>query len=370
MSSHTSQRELACSKDAELIGLEFLLVAEQSYDLYPQYTIGLHAWFLDQIQSFDPELSARLHDEAAEKPFMLTGLDGQFVVHSRILELEKGKTYRWRVHGFSAQCVRGLKTWLQNPPKKLVLKSVQLAVKKIEISLPATTYRGLRGRTREGNSLSLTFLSPTSFRRQGHHLPLPLPRNVFHSYLRRWNLFSGEGVPQEEFLEWIDDRVVIRRHQLQSVKVAAGKRGSVTGFIGAITYSLTHQARENSSFHDLFFSLGRFAPYCGTGHKTTFGLGETIAGWHLKQGQPTAMPSAQVLLAERIEELTAVFREQRQRTGGDRAQNIAETWATIVARRELGDSLQEIAADLDMPYETVKTYGKLARKSLKENLDI
>lgn len=56
-----------------------------------------------------------------------------------------------------------------------------------------------------------------------------------------------------------------------------------------------------------------------------------------------------------------------ERIGGDRAQSSAETWATIVARRELGDSLQAIAADLGIPYETAKTYSKLARRAMKVN---
>ena len=36
-----------------------------------------------------------------------------------------------------------------------------------------------------------------------------------------------------------------------------------------------------------------------------------------------------------------------------------------LARREMGDSLNIIAQDLEMPYETVKTYVKLARRSLQ-----
>ena len=69
---------------------------------------------------------------------------------------------------------------------------------------------------------------------------------------------------------------------------------------------------------------------------------------------------------QRIAELTELFKQQRQRTGGDRATQTAETWATILARRELGDSLQEIAQDLEMRYETVKTYAKLARRALRQ----
>lgn len=353
-------------KKTELVGLAFSLVADRDYELYPQYSIGLHAWFLQQIQQFDAELSAYLHDGESEKPFAITGLSGQFVPHSRALQLQKGKVYRWQVTGFSQRAVAGLATWLPRVPETLVLKEVPLQIQQVEVVLPATTYANLAKAPLTGNSLSLSFLSPTSFRRKGHHLPLPWPRNVFHSYLRRWNDFAGEAIAQDTFLDWIDDHVLIHRHQLQSVKVAAGKRGSVTGFTGAIAYGLDRQATANPDFHRLFFALGQFAQYCGTGHKTTFGLGQTVSGWHLKQTQAFAIPSAQGLLAERIEELTTRFRELRQRTGGTRAENIAEKWATVVARRELGDSLQDIAADLEMPYETVKSYGKLARRALRE----
>ena len=73
----------------------------------------------------------------------------------------------------------------------------------------------------------------------------------------------------------------------------------------------------------------------------------------------------QTLLAQRIAELTELFKAQRKRTGGDRATNTAETWATILARREMGESLPATAEDLEMRYKTVKTYVKLARKALQ-----
>ena len=46
---------------------------------------------------------------------------------------------------------------------------------------------------------------------------------------------------------------------------------------------------------------------------------------------------------------------------------ILETRATILARQEVGESLVAIASDLEMPYETVKTYAKRARRALKSD---
>jgi CRISPR-associated endoribonuclease Cas6 len=48
------------------------------------------------------------------------------------------------------------------------------------------------------------------------------------------------------------------------------------------------------------------------------------------------------LLADRIADLTQQFISQRKRTGGTRATEIAETWATILARRELGSRYRQL----------------------------
>jgi len=187
--------------------------------------------------------------------------------------------------------------------------------------------------------------------------------NVFHSYLRRWNDFAATPVDQDTFLAWVDEYVLITRHQVATVKVLAGKKGAVTGFTGAVEFGLAKEAYQQPEFCTLFSALGKLAPYCGTGHKTTFGLGQTRLGWSSQA--VVDVPDVESLLAKRIEELTDIFKAQRKRTGGDRAVEIASTWATILARREMGESLQVVAEDLQMPYETVKTYAKLARRALK-----
>lgn len=63
---------------------------------------------------------------------------------------------------------------------------------------------------------------------------------------------------------------------------------------------------------------------------------------------------------------TEFFLFTKKHQGGNRATSSAETWAMILARRELGESLQAIALDLKTSYETVKTCAKLARRVLNE----
>jgi CRISPR-associated endoribonuclease Cas6 len=357
---------ISWAEDTELVGLRFRLVPQRDAELYAQYTIGLHAWFLQQIQQTHPHLSQQLHDQATEKAFTLSGLNGQFIATGQQLRLQKNQTYEWTITVLSHSLVEWLAHWLATIPDTLELRNAGLQIAQAEIVYPATTYAELAQLPCPNRpALALSFRSPTSFRRKKNHFPLPVPMNLFHSYLRRWNDLSGILIDADSFLEWIDDFVIIRRHRLESIKVAAGKQGSVTGFTGAIELALSQPAFQTPEYVDWFYRLGQFAPYCGTGHKTTFGLGQTQLGWGFAEPEAINLPVTE-WLPQRIADLTELFISQRKRTGGDRAMHIAETWATILARREIGDPLFDIADDLEMPYETVKTYSKLAQRSLRE----
>ncbi|MTJ17011.1 MULTISPECIES: CRISPR-associated endoribonuclease Cas6 [unclassified Dolichospermum] len=356
---------LIWADDTELVSLVFDLEVTDSTALYSQYTIGLHAWFLDQVRQINPTLSAYLHDGESEKPFSISALEGQLLPTGKQLQLQSNQIYRWQINAISQPVVQFLSQWLIQPPTTLKLRDACLQVKQISIVNPPTTYNKLLQSSINHKNINLSFISPTSFRRKGHHFPLPVPFNLFHSYLRRWNDFSGMPIEQDAFLEWIDENVIIHKHRLESVKVAAGKRGSVTGFTGAISLELTKTALNNIEFTQLFYALVQLAPYCGTGHKTTFGLGQTCLDW-VNPESNTSSTIITNLLPERIEKLTTIFTAQRKRIGGERTEKIATTWATILARREMGESLQVIAEDLEIPYTTAKTYVKLARRMLKD----
>ncbi len=350
--------------DTELVGLVLELTPRAASYLYAQYAIGLHAWFLGQVQQTDPELSKSLHDEQSEKAFTISGLEGDLLASGKEFQLAVDRIYRWYVTGLSLRVVQWLSQWLQNLPSEIDLRNAPLLIRSWDLAFAPTTYQQLlTAESPAQPAIKLSFTTPTSFRSKSHHFPLPVPDKVFHSYLRRWNNFSGMNVDREEFLNWIEENAIVLRHKLESKKVAAGKKGMVTGFTGAVEFGLGRSAHNRPDFVQLFYALGRLAPYCGTGHKTTFGLGQTRAQWLTSETLPEV--SIQSVLAARIDELTEKFMALRKRAGGTRAAEIAETWATVLARRELGESLLDIAADLEMPYETVKTYVKLARRALK-----
>ncbi|CCI27708.1 CRISPR-associated endoribonuclease Cas6 [Microcystis aeruginosa] len=365
--------DLSWTDTAELVGLTFELTPRNAPLLSPDYSKGLHAWFLDQVRQTNPSLSQELHDEQTEKPFTLSRLEGEFSEVGQRLELHPNQIYRWSVTAISAHVIQWIKDWFSTFPETLDLRGAPLHFRSVAFCLPPTTYSQFFSAPL-AKILPLSFLSPTSFRHRGHHFPLPVPRNLFHSYLRRWNIFSNRPFDQETFLDWIDEFVVITSLSLQSHKVPGGKKGAVTGFTGAISLSLPSILSSPEDFAQLYSALGHFAPYCGTGHKTTFGLGQTrltrLVSGEKELFSTSGSVSLEEQLAQRIEQLTEIFLQHQKRTGGTRALQVCRTRATILARREFGDSLSAIATDLEMPYETVKTYAKLARRLFSINCNM
>lgn len=348
----------------ELVGLCLEVLPTRDTQVTPQYATGLHAWLLDQVRATDPQLSAYLHDGESEKGFTMSLLSGETGTSGRFIQLRGDRSYHWTITALTKPFATWLAQWIHRLPECIALHDANLRIVSCAVTLPPQTYAGLK-QVATDKTINLTFTTPTSFRHKGHHLPLPYPENVFHSYLRRWNHFSSEPIDQDLFLEWIDANVIIRRLHLNSHKVAAGKRGSVTGFTGAVEFALSVPGERHLEYARLFRTLGHLASYCGTGHKTTFGLGQTQLGW--KQSTAIAtLPAPSEQQAQRIEELTDLLMSQQKRAGGQRATQVCQTRATILARREFGESLQAIARDLDLPYETVKTYVKLARRALRE----
>ena len=346
----------------ELVEVRLQLKALNNAEIWPQYIAGLHAWFLKQVQRTNPEFSQYLHDGQSEKPFTISGLEEFNFDSAPGTLITENQVYSWTITGLNPQVVQWLQEWIKNPPASLKLRPISFEIVSMNETHPPITYQSLL-RTPVEKLLQLSFVSPTSFRRKGHHFPLPLPFNVFQSYLRRWNDFANYPIDTESFLQWVDNHVVISRHQLQTFKVAGGKRGMVTGFVGAIEYSLSTQGRKNKEFTQLFFALGKLAPYSGTGHKTTFGLGQTRCEW-LPNNQIQESIESGISMSQRIKEITNSLMRSQKRTGGKRALKVCQTRAIILARQEQGESLTDIAQDLEMAYETVKTYAKLARKLL------
>jgi CRISPR-associated endoribonuclease Cas6 len=119
----------------------------------------------------------------------------------------------------------------------------------------------------------LTFLSPVFFAANGRRSILPDPRLILGGYRRRWN----EALPPDSPY-WIEDELWMATHRatelhsydLRTVKRDGGHGHEVSGFVGMVRLRvLSDEVKET------FGRLVRFASYCGTGARTTYGFGAT-----------------------------------------------------------------------------------------------
>ena len=399
---------LTWAPSTELIALTLTLQPQADFQAPTYYTTELHSWFLNQVRLTNPDLSTYLHDGQSEKAFSITSLSGHIQTQDSLarsatpkepLHFSAEELYHWSIAALSKDLCEWLQQWLCKPPQEMRLRSGTFNIQQWAIGLPATTYESIwngvdveamnTGASKD-QRLSLTFTTPTSFRKRSNHMPLPIPENVFHSYLRRWNSFAHLEFEQSDFLDWVNECVVILRHDVRSQKTQSGKQGSVTGFVGAVQFGLTPKAKAEPEYVQLVHTLITCAPYFGTGHKVTFGLGQTITGWFVDRlteqpqiprifRKPTEPSDPAVIgddlkvsavdpsLVDRQAELKQFFFSRKKRQGGERAEKAADLWAAILAHQEFGKSLKEIADDLEISYDTVRRYAKRAREALEEH---
>ncbi len=121
--------------------------------------------------------------------------------------------------------------------------------------------------------IGLCFLSPTNFRNGDVDLPLPWPRLVFQSYLKRFcEFYPVDFLP--DFAELVECYTGIGRLDWIRTETIKTKNVVLAGFTGEVYFHIDPKAPP-----DLVWQmnlLADFAFFCGTGRKTTIGLGQTM----------------------------------------------------------------------------------------------
>jgi hypothetical protein len=124
------------------------------------------------------------------------------------------------------------------------------------------------------------FVTPTVFSwgrgRDGRHRYslLPAPELVVGSWLRAWTAGGGPALPIRDETDWLRDCICVHAvRSLRTMTVHTGKT-PLSGFVGEI--ALDWCGAQPGARHALR-TLAGFASYCGTGAKTAYGLGQTVA---------------------------------------------------------------------------------------------
>jgi CRISPR-associated endoribonuclease Cas6 len=250
-------------------------------------TYGL---FLSWLRQADSALAQELHDIEGIKPFTVSDLQGT----GRVLSSSKGRRVRgeitldpqqpvwWRVTTLTPRLSQVvLEQVLPKLPDQLTLADQAFQVVGATVdgtehpwagqtSYEELAQRHLLGAEEPSPWLNLEFATPTTFRSQGKHLPLPLPGLVFDHWLSKWNRFAPLSL-HPDVKRFAEECLAVSRYRLRSRVVRFGP-ATFIGFVGRCSF---RALRRDPYWLRLLHTLAAYAFYCGTGHKTTMGMGQT-----------------------------------------------------------------------------------------------
>lgn len=232
---------------------------------------ALNAMVYHWLDAADQRVVEFVHDRAAQmKPFTVSPLtrlrEGEYVFRVTLLEDEYG-----------AFVSDGIEQALRDKPRGGY--SLRVGQEILQVAdAPRVwhqSYAELKNETRHDLEIGLEFLSPMSFHVKGMDYALPEARRVFESYLKRWNEFSGWVLePADALLDWIGENVALVFFDLHSAEHVYRDYKHI-GCVGRVTYCIQKGGwGEDDKTHWLNV-LADFASFCGTGRKTTQGMGQT-----------------------------------------------------------------------------------------------
>ena len=238
------------------------------------------ALLLRLVAAQDAALATRMHDGEGPRPYTVSNA----VIGRRSggsLRVEAGDTGWVRFTGLTAEVSRCLQALAAAPPASVDLDGFPFAVAGATLDPAIHLWAGQVGYSElaaryllaQGvppRQVRLEFVAPTTFRREGRYLPLPLPELVFGSLLERWQAFAPVAL-SPEVRRFATEAVVISQYDLRSRSLPSKEGGLLIGFTGEVTFSVLNRDRYWLSVLNL---LAAYAFYCGTGYRVSAGLGQ------------------------------------------------------------------------------------------------
>ncbi|TEU18854.1 MAG: CRISPR system precrRNA processing endoribonuclease RAMP protein Cas6 [Anaerolineales bacterium] len=223
---------------------------------------ALQGAFYSWLKQGDPDLAGYVHELAGLKPFTVTPLsrrNGQPCCRFTLLD-----DALWPP--LEAALSDGAQVEIVNQRWPVAQEGQQVE---------HCSYADLVANAEADTSLAFRFVSPTSFRSQDMHYPLPDPVLTFQSWLLRWNAFAPQDLRLNvNTLDVVAAHVAIARFRLETRAVRFDRYTQI-GFVGAVTYRIIKSRRLGNELIRRLNVLADYAPFCGTGHKTTQGMGQT-----------------------------------------------------------------------------------------------
>lgn len=232
----------------------FLLTPlEEKRRLTASHAYRLYGWMMEQVPE---EYGAMLHSDG------FTPIS-QYLVNDR--EHHQGI---WKVSLLNDEVIRILSDKLQTT-KTLNIDQMEVKASLQNIQVISEASDLLRQNTEENRHVNIEFLSPTSFKIQGHYAIFPDIDHIVSSLAQQCNeVFPEISVTDEDALTLLKQGLYISDYRLQGSRFYM-KNNCIYGFSGRITVT-SHLA---APMQEIWRMLLQLANFTGVGIKTTLGMG-------------------------------------------------------------------------------------------------
>ncbi len=250
-----------------------------------------HALFLDLVRRADPALANALHEPRGHKPFTVSDLTP---VPSSVTAfrtgsdrrkergVRSGARYEWRVTAFSPSLSQLLiEQALPNLPREVRLGAAHFGVGEPicdkarhpwtgQTDAAALVEKWLEAGKKIERRFVLDFASPTAYRHIHRNVLVPNPAGIFSGYLAAWNANCAPHF-EDDLIAQVEAEVSISRYSLRTERADFGEFVE-TGWVGQCGFTIFS---EEFALRRVIQLLADFSFYCGTGYKTTHGMGQT-----------------------------------------------------------------------------------------------
>ena len=268
------------------------LIPQEDVTIRPTMGHHAHAAFLSLLRMGDAAKAEEVHAASSQKPFTVSPLIGKCERRGNHLHIAAGTECRLRYTFLDDE----LFAYFGNAFFKQSLPSIRLGNATFQLSrLVASagednewsgthTYEDLIESAQPDTLFRMEFLSPTAFRRltprgdkSWNDPDIDLYR-FYQSWVNKWNAFAPVQIDKQRMRDFVKHHACLMALTSDSRMLDFGKHKE-TGFVGHCSYrffmSRRSEAREETEMLRLANLLADFAFYCGTGYKTTMGMGQT-----------------------------------------------------------------------------------------------
>lgn len=260
---------------------------------------GQHAagFWLNSWRGIAAGVGDALHDDRPLRQFTVSPLLGLTDVRHGVTRVAAGDMARLRITALDDREPGGLLAeWWRGAPGEATIGGVAWHMQGLATTpddhpgAGVAAYAALRDRHRRPSPprrWTIVFETPTAFHlRDDNILPFPLPALLVTGWLNRWNEYSPQPLPAAgdtpaAFLERVEAGLRTSAYRLKTVSfrfrhAGSGGRRSVEvpqiGCVGELALDGTGLAAADRA---AVATLVDFAFFCGSGHHTTMGMGQT-----------------------------------------------------------------------------------------------